>query len=205
MKVAGVFEHYVGNPIVISPAYFERVFLQSCEPNAFFVRLNGADKAALGEALRGVRGFLKTTGSDYAKTIFDASTNVIDKIVLLFIFMAAVMAGVVLMNLTSIYVLQKKRELTIMRINGFTSREVVSYMLRETVLTTLLGILIGLWIGTAVALKICLTIEQTTIQLDRAPSMLGWAAGVGLTVLFTVLVNLVALRPVKKLKLTDLT
>jgi ABC-type antimicrobial peptide transport system permease subunit len=68
-------------------------------------------------------------------------------VVALFIFMAAVMAGVVLMNLTNIYFLQKKQELTIMRINGFTVREVIGYMLRETVVTTLVGIVCGIGAG----------------------------------------------------------
>ena len=203
VSVAGIFEHYVGRPMVMSPAYFEKVFGTACEPNAFFVRLGGADGAALEEALRSVKGFAGITGNDSVKAMFEASTGVINTLVILFIFMAAVMAGVVQLNLTNIYVLQKKRELTIMRINGFTFREVVGYMLRETVLTTILGILLGVLIGSGIAYQICRALEQPFLQFVRSISLPAWASGAALTVLFTVLVNFIALRPVKNLRLTD--
>lgn len=203
VAVAGIFEHYVGRPMVMSPACYERLFGEACTPNAFFVRLGGASASALEEQLRSVEGFASITSADSGKAVFEASTGVLNTLVALFIFMAAVMAGVVLMNLTSIYVLQKKRELTIMRINGFTVKEVVGYMLRETVLTTTLGILIGMAAGSAIAYKIIRTLEQVFLQFDRGLSVPAWMIGAAMTVLFTVLVNMVALRPVKRLKLTD--
>ncbi len=205
VSVAGVFEHYIGRPMFISPACFEQTFGESAVPNAFFVRLNGADADALEASLRAIRGFSGITPADDGKTMFEASTGVIDMLVALFVFMAAVMAGVVLMNLTNIYVLQKKRELTIMRVNGFTVKEVVGYMLRETALTTALGILLGLAVGSGIAYRICRTLDQAFLQLVRSPSIPAWLAGAALTLFFTALVNIVALRPVKNLKLTDVT
>ncbi len=205
LTVAGVFEHYFGRLMVISPACYEKAFGEDCRPNAFFVRLNGADETALAEALRTVKGFVSVTPSDSGREVFEASTSTVDSLVALFIFMAAVMAGVVLMNLTNIYVLQKKRELTIMRVNGFTVREVVGYMLRETVLTTLLGILAGIPLGSAISYRIVRAIETPLLQVVRSPSALAWIAGAALTVFFTVIVNVIALRPVRRLKLTDAT
>ena len=203
VTVAGIFEHYIGRPMVVSPAYYEQLFGEACTPNCFFVRLGGADASALEEQLRAVEGFASITPADSGKTVFEASTGVINTLVALFIFMAAVMAGVVQMNLTNIYVLQKKRELTIMRINGFTVKEVIGYMLRETILTTTLGILIGLAGGSAIAYKIIRTLEQAFLQFNRDLSIPAWIIGPAMTVLFTVLVNIIALKPVKNLKLTD--
>ena len=205
VSVAGVFEHYIGRPMFISPACFEQVFGEAAVPNAFFVRLNGADADTLEASLREVGGFSGITPSDSGRTMFDASTGVINMLVALFVFMAAVMAGVVLMNLTNIYVLQKKRELTIMRVNGFTVKEVVGYMLRETILTTALGVLLGMAVGSGIAYRICRTLDQPFLQLLRTPSVPAWLVGAALTLFFTALVNIIALRPVKHLKLTDVT
>ena len=93
------------------------------------------------------------------------------------IFMAAVMAGVVLPNLTNTYILQKKRELTIMRINGFSVREVIGYVTRETAF----------------------------VQYNRRVSLPAWAFGAVITALFTIIINAIVLRRVKHLKLTDIT
>ena len=181
------------------------MFGESAVHNAFFVRLGGADADTLEAALHAVKGFSGITPADDGKATFEASTGVINTLVALFVFMAAVMAGVVLMNLTNIYVLQKKRELTIMRVNGFTVKEVVNYMLRETLLTTALGILLGLAVGSGIGYRICRTLDQPFLQLVRDPSIPAWLVGAALTLVFIALVNVAALRPVKNLKLTDVS
>jgi ABC-type antimicrobial peptide transport system permease subunit len=208
VRVAGVFENYIGAPIVMSREYYSKAIDPELEPtdNVMYIRLNGKDLAELEEYIKSsddIWGFESLTSADEDRHIFDASTSVINAIVALLIFMAALMAGVVLMNLTNIYYLQKKRELTIMRVNGFTVREVIAYMTRETVLTTILGILLGIGEGSAVAYRIVRAMEQPVIQLDRSVSCAAWIMGAVITLVFTVLVNWAVLRKVRNLKLTD--
>jgi ABC-type antimicrobial peptide transport system permease subunit len=208
VRVAGVFENYIGAPIVMSREYYSKAIDPELEPtdNVMYIRLNGKDQADLEEYIKSsddIWGFESLTSADEDRHIFDASTSVINAIVALLIFMAALMAGVVLMNLTNIYYLQKKRELTIMRVNGFTVREVIAYMTRETVLTTILGILLGIGEGSAVAYRIVRAMEQPVIQLDRSVSCAAWIMGAVITLVFTVLVNWAVLRKVRDLKLTD--
>ena len=90
-----------------------------------------------------------------------------------------------------------------MRINGFTVKEVIGSVLRETVITTLLGILLGIAIGSGIGYKIVRSLEQSFVQFDRSVAVSAWAIGAAMTVLFTVIVNIIALRKVKNLKLTD--
>ena len=203
VRVAGIFEHFIGRPMFMSPAYYKTAFQETCPVNACLVRLNGADAGKVESALKAVDGFDSCTPVDKDRAFFEASTSVINTLVALFIFMAAVMAGVVLMNLTNMYVLQKKRELTIMRINGFSVGEVIGYMIRETVLTTSLGILLGLAVGSGIAYKIIRSMEQAFFQFDRRISFFAWLMGAAITIVFTVIINVLALRRVKNLKLTD--
>ena len=203
VRVAGVFENYIGHLIIISPEYYERVFGEKYSDNAYLVRLNGANGDVLTEQLKSVNGYESVEKSDTDRAIVERSTSFINLVVLLFIFIAAVMAGVVQLNLTNMYILQKKRELTIMRINGFTTKEVINYVLRETIVTTIVGILLGIAFGAVVSYGIERTVEQAFIQFDRSISPLAFAVGTAITILFTVIVNMIALRKVKKLKLTD--
>lgn len=203
VTVAGIYENYIGRAMVMDPVYYETVFGEKCTPNAFYVRYDDADDEALNKALRQVDGFESTVSADSDRAMFATATSVISSLVLLFIFMAAIMAGVVLMNLTNMYILQKKRELTIMRVNGFSTSEVISYVTRETILTTAAGILLGFALGSGVAYRIVRSMEQSFVQYDRSISFIAWALAAAITVVFTVLVNVVALRPVKHLKLTD--
>ena len=90
-----------------------------------------------------------------------------------------------------------------MRINGFTTGEVIGYVLRETFLTTALGIVIGIGAGSLIAYRIVRTMEQIFMQFDRSVNPAAWLIAAATTVLFTVIVNAIALRKVKNLKLTD--
>ena len=128
---------------------------------------------------------------------------VIAAAVVLFIVLAAIMAGVVLTNLTNICIMQKKRELVVMRINGFTVKEVIGYVLRETIVTTIAGIVLGIALGSGIAYRIVRSMEQAFIRFDRSVSPLAWLYGALITVLFTVIINVIVLRKVKHLKLTD--
>ena len=203
VRVAGVFENYVGRLIVMSPGYYETLYGQKPQTNAYLVRLNGADGNALISDMRSIDGFESVKYSASDKKIVENSSSMLNAVAALFIFVAAVMAGVVLLNLTNMYILQKKRELTVMRINGFTVKEVIGYVLRETVVTTLLGILIGIAVGAGAAYSIVRTLEQVALQFDRSFDYTAWLIAAAITVIFTVIVNMIALRKVRNLKLTD--
>ena len=203
MRVAGVFENYIGRTMFMSREYYEHVFGKAPIENAFLVSLDGAAEEELIGKLTKVSGFGGYLLADSDRVMIEDSTAMINTLVLLFIFIAAVMAGVVQMNLTNMYVLQKKRELTIMRVNGFSTKEVINYMLRETVFTTIVGILFGILIGTGLAYRIVRTIEQSFLQVDRSPNYWAWLIAALMTLLFTVIVNAIALKKVKYLKLTD--
>ncbi len=164
--------------------------------------MNGADAASLEDGSNSVPGYFSTVKSDYERPIVDTSTETVDTVVVLFIFIAGLMAGVVLLNLENMYVTRKKRELTIMRINGFTIREVIGYVARETVVTTVAGIIPGIAAGALFAIKIIGTLEQMMIRFVHKPDFVAFAAA-GLTAVFTVIVNCIALRKVRYLKLTD--
>ena len=203
VRVAGVFENYLGRTMAMSPGYYEALCGETPQSNAFFVRFGDVDREALLSELDETLGFVEHTPADEGKAMFKAATSVINAVVALFIFMAAVLAGVVLLNLTNIYILQKKRELTVMRINGFTTKEVIAYVTRETVITTILGIILGLIFGSAFGYRIVRALEQSFYRLERSICFSGWLYAAIMTVFFTVIVNIIALRKVKDLKLTD--
>lgn len=203
VRVAGIFDNYIGRIMLMSPACYRSLTGEDCRTNAFYFRLNGADDTALLDSLRQIEGFASYKPSDADKSLFASSSALVTAIVALFIFMAAVMAGVVLTNLTNIYILQKKRELTIMRINGFTVREVIGYVSRETVVTTLLGIVFGIAMGAGVAYNITRSMESVFIQYDRSVSPVAWLYGAAITTVFALIINALVLRKVRDLRLTD--
>lgn len=205
VKVAGVFRNYLGLPIVMSGGYYESLFGKSCEPNALLVRLNGADKEALISKLEEEAwGYESWTPYDGDRSAFEAATASINSVDALLIAIAAIMAGVVLLNLTDTYIMQKKRELTLMRINGFTVSELIGYLMRETVITTAIGILLGVAAGCGIAYYIVCSVELSYTMFDRSIYIPAWLYAAGITALFAIVINAIGLQKVSKLKLNDL-
>ena len=205
VRVAGIFDNYIGRVMVMSRAYYREIFGEDCISNQLYIRLNGADEAKLLEKLMKIDGYDSYGRSDSDKALFASSSTLVIAIVALFIFMAAVMAGVVLTNLTNTYILQKKQELTIMRINGFTVREVIGYVTRETVFTTIVGMITGIAMGAAIAYRITRSLETAFVQYNRSISLPAWAFGAVITAFFTIVINVIVLRQVRHLSLTDIT
>ena len=204
IPVAGVVETYIGSPLILNEASFQKVFGSKSVPNTFYVKTENANVQRIREELVKIPGYISTEQSDVSKSAFDNVTSVLNVVIVLFIFLAVLMAAVVLGNLTNLYLLRKKRELTIMRINGFTVKETIGYMMRETIFTTFFGIVIGCIIGYLMSYRILRALEQPYIHLVRDISIIAWMIGAGLTVLFVVTVNLVVFEKIKKFRLSDL-
>ena len=69
----------------------------------------------------------------------------------------------------------------------------------------MIGILLGVASGIFVARAVVLGIEQPYVQFLRSPSVVAWVIAVTVEVVFSVLINYLVFRRVKRLKLTDLS
>ena len=202
--VAGVFDNYTGRAMVMSEAGYETLFGTELRNNRFLVKMMGYSEDVLRESLGSVEGFTSLARSDGSRSIFASISGILNALIAGLIVMAGMMAMFVLLNLTNMYILQKKRELTVMRINGFTVKEVKNYLSRETWVTTTIGILLGFGGGAALAYRIIRALEQPHIQMIRQISLPAWGLAGGITVLLSVSINAIALRQVKDLSLTDM-
>ena len=67
----------------------------------------------------------------------------------------------------------------------------------------MLGILFGIAMGAGIAYKITRAMETVFVQYDRSLCFPAWLYGAAITILFALVVNVVVLRQIKYLKLTD--
>ena len=203
VTVSEIYGNYAGKSIFLSSEYAESVFANTYRNNAYLVKNGSLSSAQLTKKLVGVKGFASLTDSCELREKYKTVIESLDKVVLLMIVMAAIMAAVVLLNLIKMQINQKKRELTIMRVNGFTRRETVAYILRENIITTAAGVLLGVLMGCLTAFNAIVSLERAELQLSHAPNLPACAISALITVFFAAIVNYFALRKIKKLKLSD--
>ena len=203
-SIAAVYENLFGWNFFMNEKSYEAAFGETGEKNQFFVRLGDADEIQLKEKMAGVQGYEKTDAADSNKSIFSAVSSSMTMLVMLMVILAAILAFFVLMSLTNSYLLQKKDEAVIMRINGFTVREVILYLMAEIIADTVIGILLGFVIGHCMATLMLGLIEKNCYHFIRGISWPALLIGAGITSLFSFLVNTYCLRNVKNMTLSDL-
>ena len=116
---------------------------------------------------------------------------------------AGALAFVVLYNLTNINITEREKEIATIKVLGFYDKEVSSYIYRETAALTIIGTAVGLVLGIFLHQFVIRTAEVDMVMFGRAiyaPSYL-WAAL--LTLLFSLLVNLVMHRKLKKVSMVE--
>ena len=92
-----------------------------------------------------------------------------------------------------------------MAVNGFSYRQRIGYLLRETVATTVLGLVIGMAGGWALTDYLVRIIEPTDAMFDRSIQPVAWIIACVIETIFALLINFFAFRRVKQYQMTDLT
>lgn len=203
VTVSGAFRMYAGKDMILSDRVYESLFGKAPEYNTIYASFGNADANALTEALSGIDGVETITQTSETREWFFDQAAVMNLLAIIMIVIAGLMAYFILLNLTSMYIQQKKRELTIMRINGFTTREVINYVLREMIVTTVLGIVLGLAAGSFLGYQIIRLMESASVGFVHHVQLDAWLFAALITVVYSVSINILALRKVKDLKLTD--
>ena len=201
-EVSDVYNNYFLHVVVLSAAAYEEVFGSAPHRNTMYLNLNGVDFSEFFDAVRAIDGVL-TVEQDVGRMQLESGADSMNAVVVLMIVIASLMALFIQVNLTESYMIHKKKELTVMRINGFSVKECVRYASLEMIVTTVLGILLGVPIGAGFAYLIIRSSEADYMQFVRSVDPRSIVFSILITALFSLLINGVALRKIRKLNLSD--
>lgn len=206
-RVDDIAENYVSHYVYLSDACYRTLFGEEAERNEMLLRY--ADGAGEAESDTVSADLMAMNGVDsysYIATLrdnFTDSMEAIDYAVVIIITAAAALAFVVLYNLTNINITERVRELATLKVLGFFDREVTAYVYRENLFLTLFGIVLGLVMGRFLHAWMVLTVEVEMVMFGRtAPPYAYWLAA-GLTVVFSIAVNIAAHYKLKKVDMVE--
>ena len=201
--VTGSFNNYFGQLLFFTPAGYEAVFGEEAMHNCFLIRLGELSLDELQKKLTGIEGFESLQDAHAERERFDNLSAVLNLVIAMLLVLAAVMSYFILMNLSMTYIQRKTKELTIMRINGFTVAECVRYAAWDLVLTTAAGIVLGLAVGHPIAVAIVKLVEQSHLQFVREADVRTFIYCALIMLGFSVAINGFALSKIRNLKLSD--
>ncbi|MBR0138738.1 MAG: ABC transporter permease, partial [Firmicutes bacterium] len=206
LRVSGINEHYLAHYMYISPAYYEEVFGKAPEINAYQLDMNDGSKdtcSKLFSDFMDLKGASAASRMENIRDTYQHSMERIDFVVVIVILSAAALAMVVLYDLSTINITERRRELATIQVLGFYDGEVAAYIYRENIVLTLLGIALGIVLGRILHAWLVKSVEIELMMFgrDTDPKAFLWAAL--LTALFSLIVNLISSRSLKQIDMVE--
>lgn len=195
--VAGIIEHYLGyNLFVTSAEYYEELMDEEADECVFLLKGN---IDGLYEQVKDRAGFISLRDNSE----YDNMGNVLDMVVVVCFVFAAIMAVLVMLNQNVMHINRKAKELSVMRINGYTLKETKAFVSRDNFMLNVLGICLGWGIGIALSYLVIRVLEVSVTHYVRTPSLKACLISAAIGGFFAFTMNRLALRRVSRLNMTN--
>ena len=206
VTLTGIAENYMFTRLYVSGSQLRTILDGEPEWNTVY-GLTGCTTDAEYNTLR-----TKLLGCNYVSgvsftedttSMFGSLIGSLNYVVILVIVCAAALAAVVLYNLISVNLAERKKELATIKVLGFYDKEVYRYIFREIELLSLIGSGVGLLLGVPLHRFIILTVEMDQLMFIRTIAPRSYLLSVALTMLFTFVVCFAMRRHVKHISMVE--
>ena len=219
--VGGICENYVNHHVYMTSAGYKRVFGEKPVNNLLMAKMKRADGAgetgaeasgasgpdmrpeAVAARVSEFKGVLTVSRITETREHFHESMKSLDVVVWIIIFAAAMLAFLVLFNLTNINVTERIRELATLKVLGFFDNETASYVYRENIVLTLLGALLGMFMGKWLHRWLIGTIEMEYMIFGHGLHARSYLYAVLLTAVFSLSVNFFSFFSIRKIDMVE--
>lgn len=205
-KVNHITEHYVSHYVYMSPKYYEKLFDDKVNYNAFSSKLKNKDidqEDKLSKEMMKNPKIATINSTTSISDKFKKTMDSVDSVVLVLIASAAALAYVVMYNLTNINISERMRELATIKVLGFYDKEVAGYVYRENIILSIIGTLAGLILGVFLHKYVITTAETDMVMFSREIKTMSFIYSSILTIVFSSLVNIVMYKKLKKINMVE--
>ena len=171
LKISGISESHWGHTISMNKATYEKEFGNYYTNAAYVTLKDKTEDNNLMELLKQQKEIQSIMSIKDFKQQIDNILSPLNKIVVLLIILSGLLTVVVLYNLSIINISERKKEITTLKILGFTKKELDHYIITEMIILTIIGIIIGLLIGKEVCMFLVkgLEIEKARYVYEMMP------------------------------------
>lgn len=199
--ITGIAENYISSYVYLSPKLYESLFQKSITYNSI-VSKTAINAQQTSELMEQGSIINITNTSDIRQTVLDGNAR-LNSIIVLLIVVASLLAFIVLYNLTSINISERKREIATLKVLGFRDNETNAYIYREALLLSLISILIGLLLGIVLHRFVIIVIEGTTRVLFKEIAPSSFLIAGGMTLLFSLIMQLITYAKLKTIDMVE--
>lgn len=185
VRIAGIFENYVYNYVLISADTYEQQMGKAPEYKTIYV--NFKEDTDIHEAAAGLMkpdAVASVQLNQDTRERITAMMSSLNYVVVMVILCAAGLAFIVLYNLTNINITERVREIATVKVLGFFRRETETYVFRENMILTAIGSLVGLGLGVLLHAFVMEQIKVDMVSFSTIIKPVSYLYSVALTFVF---------------------
>ena len=190
LVVTGIAENYLYDYLIVGNSAYAAAFGNEPDYATWYacVGEDAATRAVFNDAISGNPGVKNLAYNDETIKSYRSMLRSVNLIVVILVVAAALLAYIVLYNLTNINVEERIREIATLKVLGFTRKETYAYIFREILITVVLGCVLGLVLGVFLEGFVVTSAEVDQAMFGRIIHPESYVLSFVLTIVFACLV-----------------
>jgi len=203
LKVTDIAQNYVMHYIYMNNTTYNKIFDESTKYNIIVSDHNSKNESILAENLMASNVFSNINFTTDNLNTFNSLVNGLNNIIIMIIGAASILAILVLFNLTSINISERKREIATLKVLGFYDNEVNMYIYREAIILTIISVITGLVVGIFLHRLVIGVIEVDSTVFLRRINFLSYIWTFLITVVLSAIVQIITYFKLKKINMIE--
>ena len=207
IPVSAIAENYTFHYVFMSKEVYASLFNANPKYNYIMANfssdLSAQQKAELSAQLIDTYEISSVAFASDIRTMFENILDSIGYLVIIMVVCAALLAFIVLYNLSTINIHERIKEIATIKVLGFTKAETSAYIFRENFMLTAIGTFIGLFTGIGLHRIVVMVGEVDVIMFGRSVGFMGFVYATVLSIGFSLIVNLVLKRTLNHVNMVE--
>lgn len=200
--LTNITEHYLAHYIYIDTDLFQEVTQKSVNNNMRLFKTNSDTDQLFSDLLK-QEDVLQVTDIQERMDVQQEALGSFDIVVWIITIAAFSLELIVLMNLITMNMSERYKELATLKVLGFYPKELASYLLRENIILTLISVILGCVFGYYLHQYVILSAEIDMIMFNRELLFTNYLLAAGLTMTLSILINIVMARRANNVNMSE--
>ncbi|MBO4288710.1 MAG: ABC transporter permease, partial [Lachnospiraceae bacterium] len=206
VRVSAITENYLYHYVYMLPETYEQLYGEPVSYNEICFRTGELEDSVRQGLYRDLIAQEDVDNISFVSELQKTVNNMmrsLDLVIWVLIASAAFLAFVVLYNLNTINITERRRELATLKVLGFYDGEVAGYVYRENVLLTVIGIAAGVGLGIWLHKFVINTAEIDMLMFGQRIAPLSFLWSTILTFVFSIAVNGIMFFTLRKIDMIE--
>jgi len=202
LKVSHIVENYFQDYAYMSRETYETYF-GDFMANTIFIRQSESYSNDFDKVIQQNANVSNVVRKKSTSKLMEDVLDSLNSVIFVLLFSSAVLSFVILYNISTIHISERKREISTLKVLGYYDREVDAYITKENYIITGIGILLGLVLGFYFSHYIISTCEPDYMMFGRNIKLLSFLNSALISFVFTILVSRITHFHLKKIDMVE--